>query len=92
MFQMVVERLFVPDLDKVDEDEKKVCAVTVTHRLSDIESMVCGAHFTQCWLNLFQALLRLFQSSEQLQITSVTEWKQQEAEDEYVGGLKETSC
>ena len=90
MFQMVVDRLYVSDLSKVDENEKKVCAVAVTHLLCDAEAMVRGVYFTQCWLNLFQALLRLFQSSEQLQITSVAERKQQEAEDELAVGLEET--
>ena len=90
MFQMVVERLFVPDLSKVDEQEKKVCAVAVTHLLCDAEAMVRGVYLTSCWLNLFQALLGLFQSSEQLQITSLAERKQQEAEDELAVGLEET--
>lgn len=93
MFQMVVERLFVPDLSKVEEEEKKICAIAVTHLLCDPEAMITGIYSNQLWLPLFQALLRLFQSSQQLQILSAAERKQQEkdlAEEELIVGLDET--
>ena len=93
MFQMVVERLYVPDLSKVDENEKKLCAVAVTHLLCDADSMTSGVYFERLWFILCQALLRLFQSSQQLQILSVAERKQHEqeqAEEELIVGLDET--
>lgn len=93
MFQMVVERLYVPDLSKVEENEKKLCAVAVTHLLCNADSMISGVYFDRLWLMLCQALLRLFQSSQQLQILSVAERKQQEqeqADEELIVGLDET--
>ena len=93
MFQMVVERLYMSELSKVDESEKKLCAIAVTHLLCDPEPMITGVYFSQLWLPLFQTLLRLFQSSQQLQIMSAAERKQQEkdlAEEELIVGLDET--
>lgn len=93
MFQMVVERLYVSELSKVEENEKKLCAIAVTHLLCDPESMISGVYFNRCWIILFQSLLRLFQSSQQLQILSAAERRQQEqenAEEELIVGLDET--
>ena len=90
---MVVERLYVSELSKVEESEKKLCAIAVTHLLCDPESMITGIYFNRLWLTLFQTLLRLFQSSQQLQILSAAERKQQEqeqAEEELIVGLDET--
>ena len=90
---MVVERLYVAELSKVEENEKKLCAIAVTHLLCDPEAMITGIYFNRLWLTLFQALLRLFQSSQQLQILSAAERKQQEqeqAEEELIVGLDET--
>ena len=93
MFQMVVERLFIPELSKVDENEKKVCAVAVIHLLCDPQSMTSGNYCNSLWINLLQALLRLFESSNQLQTMSAAERKkeaQEQAEEELLVGLDDT--
>lgn len=90
---MVVERLFVPELSKVDEHEKKVCAIAVTHLLCDPQSMISGAYCNSLWLTLLQALLKLFESSNQLQTMSAAERRQQaqeQAEEELLVGLDDT--
>ncbi|CAF0997607.1 unnamed protein product [Adineta ricciae] len=93
MFQMVVERLFIPELSKVNEEEKKVCAVAVIHLLCDPQSMTSGNYCNSLWINLLQALLRLFESSNQLQTMSAAERKkeaQEQAEEELLVGLDDT--
>ncbi|CAF4831681.1 unnamed protein product, partial [Rotaria sp. Silwood2] len=93
MFQMVVESLFIPELSKVDENDKKLCAVAVTHLLCDPEQVTKGIYFNHLWLKLLKALLALFQSSNDLQIMSVAERKKQaqdEAEEELLVGLDDT--
>jgi hypothetical protein len=93
MFQMVVERVFIPELSKIDDNEKKLCAVAVTHLLCDPESMTTGTYFNNSWLILLQALLRLFESSNELQIMSIAERKkqaQEEEEEELLVGLDDT--
>ena len=93
MFQMVVERLFVPELSKVDDSEKKLCAVAVTHLLCDPESLTNGVYFNHLWVPLLQALLRLFESSQQLQTMSATERSQlaqDQAEEDLIVGLDDT--
>ena len=93
MFQMVVERLFLPELSKIDDNEKKISAVAITHLLCDSESMISGVYFNQLWLILLQALLRLFQSSDELQTLSVSERKKQaeeQAEEDLIVGLDDT--
>ena len=90
---MVVERLFIPELVKIDNHDKKICAIALTHLLCDPESMTSGVYFNNLWLILLQALLRLFESSNELQIMSVAERKQQaqeEAEEELLVGLDDT--
>lgn len=93
MFQMVVERLFLPDLTKVEESEKKLCAVGVTHILCDPPPMTEGVYFNHLWLPLLQVLLQLFESSNELQTMSAAEKKKQlqdEAEEELLVGLDDT--
>jgi len=93
MFQMVIERLFLPELSKVDENDKKVCAIGVTHLLSDPSPMINGIYFGHLWLPLLQALLQLFESSNELQTMSAAERKKQaseEAEEELLVGLDDT--
>jgi hypothetical protein len=93
MFQMVIERLFLPELSKVDENDKKVCAIGVTHLLSDPTPMINGIYFAHLWLPLLQALLQLFESSNELQTMSAAERKKQaleEAEEELLVGLDDT--
>ncbi|CAF3715888.1 unnamed protein product, partial [Rotaria sordida] len=93
MFRMVVERLFIPELSKIDENDKKLCAIAIIHLLCDPEQMTKGIYFNDLWLILLQALLSLFQSSNDLQIMSAAERKKQaqdEAEEELLVGLDDT--
>ncbi|CAF0901978.1 unnamed protein product [Adineta ricciae] len=93
MFQMVIERLFLPELAKIDESDKKLCAVGVTHILCDPLPMITGVYFNHLWLPLLQALLQLFESSNELQTMSAAERKkqlQEEAEEELLVGLDDT--
>jgi hypothetical protein len=93
MFQMVIERLFLPELSKIDENDKKLCAIGVTHLLCDPISMISGIYFSHLWLPLLQSLLQLFESSNELQTMSAAEKKKQaldEAEEELLVGLDET--
>ena len=93
MFQMVIERLFVPELSKINDQDKKLSAVALTHLLCDPPSMISGNYFNQLWLVLLQALLRLFESSNELQIASATERKrqaQEQAEEDLIVGLDDT--
>ncbi|CAF3797152.1 unnamed protein product [Rotaria socialis] len=93
MFQMVVERLIIPELSKVDDNDKKLCAVAITHLLCDPEQMTTGIYSNNLWLALLQALLRLFESSNILQIMSAADRKKQaeaEAEEELLVGLDDT--
>ena len=93
MFQMVIERLFLPELAKIEESDKKLCAVGVTHILCDPVPMITGVYFNHLWLPLLQALLQLFESSNELQTMSAAEKKkqlQEEAEEELLVGLDDT--
>lgn len=93
MFQMVVERLFLPELSKIDENDKKLCAIGVTHLLCDPIPMIAGVYFQHLWLPLLQSLLQLFESSNELQTMSAAEKKKQaleEAEEELLVGLDDT--
>ncbi|CAF3340597.1 unnamed protein product [Rotaria socialis] len=93
MFQMVIDRLFLPELSKIDENDKKLCAIGVTHLLCDPIPMISGVYFVQLWLPLLQSLLQLFESSNELQTMSYAEKKkqaQEEAEEELLVGLDDT--
>jgi hypothetical protein len=93
MFQMVIERLFLPELSKIDENDKKLCAIGVTHILCDPIPMTSGVYFAHLWLPLLQSLLQLFESSNELQTMSAAEKKKQaleEAEEELLVGLDDT--
>ena len=93
MFQMVVERLFVPELSKIDDNDKKLCAIAVTHLLCDAQSMTTGIYFNQLWIILLQSLLRLFESTTDLQLMSIAERKkqaQEQAEEDLIVGLDDT--
>ncbi|CAF0730448.1 unnamed protein product [Adineta steineri] len=93
MFQMVVERLFMPELSKVDDCDKKLCAIAITHLLCDPEAMTNGVYLNNLWLILLQTLLRLFESCNELQTMSAAERKKQaqdEAEEDLLVGLDDT--
>jgi hypothetical protein len=90
---MVIERLFLPELLKIDETDKKVCAIGVTHLLCDPLPMISGIYFEHLWLPLLQVLLELFESSNELQTMSAAERKKQileEADEELLVGLDDT--
>lgn len=93
LFQMVIERLFLPELSKIDESDKKLCAIGITHLLCDPISMINGVYSAHLWLPLLQSLLQLFESSNELQTMSTAEKKkqaQEEAEEELLVGLDDT--
>jgi hypothetical protein len=55
--------------------------------------MITGIYFNQLWLILLQALLRLFQSCNELQIMSANERKkqaQEQEEEDLIVGLDDT--
>ena len=63
MFGMVVEKLFVADLQKVSgTSEKKICAAGVTRILT--ESPVMIGQYEHLWAKLLQALIGLFELPE----------------------------
>ena len=91
---MVIERLFLPELSKIDENDKKLCAIGVTHLLCDPEPMISGIYFAHLWLPLLQSLLQLFESSDELQTMTTTEKKkqtQEEGDEELFIELDDTS-
>ena len=93
MFQMVIERLFVPELSKVDDNDKKLCAIAMTHLLCDSQSMTTGVYFNQFWIILLKLLLQLFESTNELQLMTIAERKKQEqeqAEEDLIVGLDDT--
>ncbi|BFY99292.1 hypothetical protein BsWGS_02332 [Bradybaena similaris] len=64
MFSMVIERLFLQDLQKVSgSTSKKICAVGVTKVLTEVDSMLSG-EYTALWPRLLQALIGLFELPE----------------------------
>ena len=89
---MVVERLFMPELSKVDEKDKKLCAIALTHLLCDPQSMTTGIYFNHLWLILLQTLLHLFESSNDLQVSIAERNRQalEEAEEQLIVGLDDT--
>ena len=92
MFQMVIERLFLPELSKIDENDKKLCAIAVTHLLCDPTSMINGIYLTHLWIPLLQCLLQLFESSQDLQSMSGSEKKKytkEEKEEEFLDEIDE---
>ncbi|KAK6166863.1 hypothetical protein SNE40_023474 [Patella caerulea] len=64
MFSMVVERLYLQDLQKISgSTEKKICAVGVTKILTEAPIMLQGDYIT-LWPQLLQALIGLFELPE----------------------------
>ncbi|MCL4144882.1 UNVERIFIED_CONTAM: hypothetical protein GTU68_064982 [Idotea baltica] len=60
MFGMVIERLIVPELQKVSGDtERKLCAVGVTNILSD--SDIYAGKYSAMWPNIVQATISLLE-------------------------------
>ncbi|XP_052777226.1 exportin-2-like [Mya arenaria] len=63
MFGMVIEKLFVADLQKVSgTSEKKICALGVTKLLTEAPAMV--STYGEYWAKLLQALIGVFELPE----------------------------
>ena len=64
LFQMVVERLFIPDVQKVSGPlERKICAVGMTKLLTETPAMLTEP-YVNLWAILLQALISLFELPE----------------------------
>ncbi|XP_041060624.1 exportin-2 [Carcharodon carcharias] len=64
MFGMVLEKIFVPEVQKVSgQIEKKICAVGITKILTECPSMM-DTDYTKLWTPLLQALIGLFELPE----------------------------
>jgi len=64
LFQMVVERLFIPDVQKVSGPlERKICAVGMTKLLTETPAMLTEP-YVNLWALLLQALISLFELPE----------------------------
>ncbi|ESP05357.1 hypothetical protein LOTGIDRAFT_205558 [Lottia gigantea] len=64
MFSMVVERLYIQDLQKISGSvEKKICAVGVTKILTEAPIMING-DYAPLWPQLLQGLIGLFELPE----------------------------
>ncbi|KAL4236748.1 Exportin-2 [Mactra antiquata] len=63
MFGMVVEKLFIQDLQKISgTSEKKICAAGVTKILTEAPTMI--SEYLQLWSRLLQAVIGLFELPE----------------------------
>ncbi|CAD5113532.1 DgyrCDS2694 [Dimorphilus gyrociliatus] len=63
MFGMVLEKLFVPNVQKLtDTKEKKICAIGITNILTDAPIML--TNFQAFWGQLLQSLIGLFELPE----------------------------
>ncbi|XP_047496295.1 exportin-2-like [Penaeus chinensis] len=63
MFSMVVERLIVPDLQKVSgEIERKICAVGLSGLLAD--PALYNGNYAALWAPLLEAVVKLFECPE----------------------------
>ena len=64
MFKMVIERLFLQDVQKVSgTTERKICAVGITKLLTETPAMLVEP-CASLWTPLLQALIRLFELPE----------------------------
>ncbi|KAG8567510.1 hypothetical protein GDO81_013657 [Engystomops pustulosus] len=64
MFGMVVEKIIIPEIQKVSGPvEKKICAVGITKLLTECPQMM-DAEYTKLWIPLLQALIGLFELPE----------------------------
>ena len=64
LFLMVIERLFLVDLQKVGgQTERRICAVGITKLLTETPGLLCQPYVAQ-WAPLLQALVSLFELPE----------------------------
>ena len=62
---MVLERLFVMDLQKVSGNlERKICAVGVTKILTEYPYLLSTDAYKAIWCQLLEALVKLFELPE----------------------------
>jgi len=65
MFMMVMDKLFIADLQKVSGNlERKICAVGVTKILTECPMMLSSPVYQKAWGSLLEALVRLFELPE----------------------------
>ncbi|CAF0855566.1 unnamed protein product, partial [Didymodactylos carnosus] len=72
MFSMVCERLFIPHLDKVDREDKKICAIGMTRLLTEAQAITQGPYMN-LWVSLLQSLIRLFEVKHEITQDNETE-------------------
>nr|XP_042908071.1 exportin-2 [Parasteatoda tepidariorum] len=64
MFAMVIERVIIPDLQKVSGNiERKICSVGMIKILTEVPE-ITGGSYSQFWAPLLQALIGLFELPE----------------------------
>ncbi|XP_054706218.1 exportin-2-like [Uloborus diversus] len=64
MFAMVIERLVIPDLQKVSgQIERKICSIGLIKLLTEVPEVVDG-YYSQFWAPLLQSLIGLFELPE----------------------------
>lgn len=64
LFLMVVERLYIPDVQKVSgQTERRICAIGITKILTETPEMLAEPFVSQ-WTPLLQALISLFELPE----------------------------
>eukprot|EP00118_Oscarella_pearsei_P025556 m.308373 g.308373 ORF g.308373 m.308373 type:complete len:973 (+) comp43881_c0_seq1:68-2986(+) len=62
LFGMVIERLFVPDVQKVSGVvERKICAVGMTRILTEATRLLTDDYYVKLWSQLLQCLIKLFE-------------------------------
>ncbi|XP_062512936.1 exportin-2-like [Corticium candelabrum] len=64
LFGMVIEKLFVPDVQRVSgHTERKICAVGMTRVLTEADSLL-SVGYSKLWVQLLQSLVQLFELPE----------------------------
>ncbi len=64
LFRMVLEKIFVPDVQKVSgQVERKICAIGITKLLTETPAMLADP-YVSLWVPLLQALVSLFELPE----------------------------
>ncbi|KAL1115301.1 hypothetical protein AAG570_007332 [Ranatra chinensis] len=64
MFVMIVERLFVPDTQKISgSSERKIAAVGITKLITEAKQIIDGP-YSNTWPNLLKTLIQLFELPE----------------------------
>jgi len=65
MFTMVLEKLYLVDLQKVSGNlERKICAVGITKILVECQTLLSSENYTKIWCALLESLIGLFELPE----------------------------